>query len=202
MTLYYCPECKEGLMKESKDIPGLFYCECGMTFRTRNTDIHSVYKGDDKRKEIKKVIESTLQVFYTKNEETNRFREREKELAVKWLTDEIMKGALPGGTVADSSGFCSRFGSDVWNALQKAILIRDPVCAICGKAPSKEVHHIRPRHLKGKDHPRNLIGLCLDCHDEVHRKIDQGIQDVLEASLDVKNTREKKTTLDKWGDEE
>ena len=88
--------------------------------------------------------------------------------------------------MADCASACSTFGSDVWNALEKAILIRDPMCRICGQRESREVHHIRPRHLKGKDHPRNLIGLCLECHDEVHRRIDRGIQDVLESSLGIR----------------
>lgn len=64
-------------------------------------------------------------------------------------------------------------------------MLRDPICRICGKRPTKEVHHIRPRFLKGTDHPRNLIGLCLECHDEVHRKIDNGIQTALMESLDI-----------------
>lgn len=77
------------------------------------------------------------------------------------------------------------FGSDEWAALKRGVLLRDPVCQMCGIRPTKEVHHIRPRFLKGTNHPRNLIGLCLECHDEVHRYIEDGIQKVLEDSLSI-----------------
>lgn len=46
-----------------------------------------------------------------------------------------------------------------------------------------EVHHIRPRYLRGKNHPRNLVCLCTKCHDEVHRRIESGICDAIARSL-------------------
>lgn len=183
MTLYNCPSCQRNVWQiQGTD---MYSCECGMVFRAVTSDIHYAYGDDASRDEIRKVLESTLTVFKTKREEVNEMREHHKKLAVDYLLTEIMKGPLSGGTMAEPSSVCAMFGSDVWSALEKAILIRDPKCRICGQRESREVHHIRPRHLKGKDHPRNLVGLCLECHDEVHRRIDRGIQDLLEGSLGI-----------------
>lgn len=35
--------------------------------------------------------------------------------------------------------------------------------------------------------PENLVCLCVDCHDEVHRRINEGIRKVLVDSLDLAN---------------
>ena len=48
----------------------------------------------------------------------------------------------------------------------------------CGE-PADEVHHIRPRHLGGTDHPRNLVPLCEACHDEIHRRLDAAVADAI-----------------------
>ena len=182
MTLYTCPSCQRSVWRiEGTD---MYSCECGTVFRAITSDIHYCY-GDAGRDEIRKVLESTLKVFKTKRQEVNETREKQKKVAVEYLLEEILKGPIAGGTMADCSTACHTFGSDVWAALEKAILIRDPMCRVCGQRESREVHHIRPRHLKGQDHPRNLIGMCLECHDEVHRRIDRGIQDLLEGSLDI-----------------
>lgn len=133
---------------------------------------------------MREVLESNLSVYYVKDEEVNRQREKAKEKAIAYMLDNLVKGPRRGGTNAALPEYATMFGSsDNWTALQKAILIRDPECPICGK-PTKEVHHIRPRHLRGTDHPSNLVGLCLECHDEIHRQIDDGIQRVLEEAYD------------------
>lgn len=89
----------------------------------------------------------------------------------------------------------------IWEGEKKCILIRDPICRICGKNPSVEVHHIRPKHLKGNPvHPGNLIGLCLECHDEVHRRIDKGIQKAIDESLEIEFAAPKQKTLEGYDD--
>lgn len=50
-------------------------------------------------------------------------------------------------------------------------------CMRCGGYAS-EVHHIRPRQFGGGDHPRNMMPLCKDCHDEIHRRIDAAFPEV------------------------
>lgn len=46
------------------------------------------------------------------------------------------------------------------------------VCEMCGKqvaeAGDLDVHHIRYRSLGGGNEPTNLIGLCRQCHSNVH----------------------------------
>lgn len=48
-----------------------------------------------------------------------------------------------------------------WPAIRARILARDPVCRLCGAAPSTEVDHI----VRGDDHrDANLRGVCRPCH--------------------------------------
>lgn len=150
---------------------------------------------------MREQLEKTLEVFYTKNVETNKKREEDKKQAIDWIINTIMQGPVKGGIQGSSYNnpdYSWTFGdSYIWEGEKKCILIRDPICRICGKKPSVEVHHIRPKHLKGNPtHPGNLIGLCLDCHDEVHRRIDNGIQKVVEESLDIDYANPKQKTLE------
>ena len=154
---------------------------------------------------MKEQLDKTLEVFYTKNVETNKKREEDKKKAIDWIVNTIMQGPVKGGIRGSSynNPDCSwTFGdSSIWEGEKKCILIRDPICRICGKNPSVEVHHIRPKHLKGNPtHPGNLIGLCLDCHDEVHRRIDQGISEVIENSLEIKPPTTITGSLDRFGE--
>lgn len=191
---YYCPSCGKETVRDLESTKNVQYCSCGMVWMPLTSSLcYNV--NTDVRSAIKDVLNETLQIYYTKNEEINQGRERHKAKTVEYLTDEILKGPIQGGTMANPESICELFGTGLWPALQKAILIRDKDCMICGLKPSQEVHHIRPRHLKGHDHPRNLIGLCLDCHDEVHRKIDKGIQTVCESSLQIPVSKFQ-TTLD------
>ncbi len=67
----------------------------------------------------------------------------------------------------------------------------------CGGYAS-EVHHIRPRQFGGGDHPRNMMPLCKDCHDEIHRRIDAAFPKVFERVTEtfVADERAKAATLD------
>lgn len=153
---------------------------------------------------MREQLDKTLEVYYTKNTETNKKREEEKKKTIAWIISETMMGAVKGGIQGsdyNTPEYTWTFGTSIWEAEKKCILIRDPVCRICGKNPSVEVHHIRPKHLKGNPvHPRNLIGLCLDCHDEVHRRIDKGIQRAIDDSLDIEFTAPKQKTLEGYND--
>jgi hypothetical protein len=136
--------------------------------------------------EIKTYLERNLEVYHLKrNPEENERRDREHAQAIAWTVEQMKEGPMPGGTNMDITREGWTFGSSYWDAVQGAIRLRDPMCRICGVRPTREVHHIRPRFLKGSDHPRNLVGLCFECHDEVHRAIDRGIRQTLEGSLGV-----------------
>lgn len=62
-----------------------------------------------------------------------------------------------------------------WTFSSTKILVfcRDQgICRVCGKKVKLhdnnyegEVHHIMPRSKGGSDHPKNLILLCVDCHN-------------------------------------
>ena len=156
---------------------------------------------------MRKVLNESLEVYYVKNEETNRKREADKQKAIEWIINGILSGPNLCGVLGSETSnpeFSWTFGGDIWTGEKRCILIRDPLCRICGVRPSVEVHHIRPKHLKGNpQHPQNLIGLCLECHDEVHRRIDRGIQKAIDESLkevEVKTYQNK--TLTDWGYEE
>lgn len=69
-----------------------------------------------------------------------------------------------------------------FKAVREAVLIAyGRRCMSCGE-PADEVHHIRPRHLGGTDHPRNLVPLCEACHDEVHRRLDAAVSEAIERT--------------------
>ena len=52
-----------------------------------------------------------------------------------------------------------------WRSLRLEILRRDPICKMCGVAPSVHVDHIIPRAQGGSDRPDNLRGLCQRDHN-------------------------------------
>ena len=136
---------------------------------------------------MREVLNECLEVWYVKNTETNKKREEDKRKTIEWIIAGVLAGPdLTGvrGSSESNPEYIWTFGSGVWKGEQRCILIRDPICRICGIRSAVEVHHIRPKHLQGNpDHPRNLIGLCMECHDEVHRRIDAGIQTAITGSI-------------------
>ena len=143
--------------------------------------------------EVRRVFDRGFEVYEVRDPKKNEERYREKAKAIDWVISEFRKGPIEGGTQADTNNSLWLFGSSEWFAIRDAIrVIYEDKCAICGK-PAREVHHIRPKHLNGKNHPRNLILLCDDCHDEVHRRIDNGIQDLLKESLNIPLKKESAT---------
>jgi 5-methylcytosine-specific restriction endonuclease McrA len=61
--------------------------------------------------------------------------------------------------------------SEAYRLLCREILERDGWrCQGCGRMEDLQVHHIRPRSQLGDDIERNLITLCIGCHQRVHRR--------------------------------
>ena len=120
-------------------------------------------------------------VYYVRDDAVNRQREKDQEQTINWLIDQYELGPLAEGTMARPPDYTYTFGN-LWDAEKRLVMYCQPDCAICG-APVKEVHHIRPRFLNGTNHPRNLIGLCLACHDEVHRQLDSAIAEAIAKSV-------------------
>ena len=51
------------------------------------------------------------------------------------------------------------------------VLAEEPVCRLCKRRPSTEVHHVSNRGVGYRDHSRpNLCGLCSECHRGIHTK--------------------------------
>ena len=48
------------------------------------------------------------------------------------------------------------------------------ICQICGRRGHTEGHHLLDYQFGGKAETDNIITLCRDCHDKVHR----GIMDI------------------------
>jgi 5-methylcytosine-specific restriction endonuclease McrA len=57
------------------------------------------------------------------------------------------------------------YHSKRWLVLRRHVLNRDPICRMCDERLSCEVDHIRPMSEGGAEYdPKNLAGLCTDCH--------------------------------------
>jgi 5-methylcytosine-specific restriction enzyme A len=59
-----------------------------------------------------------------------------------------------------------------WQRRRRYVLLRDPVCTVCGEHVSTEVDHIKA----GNDHSyENLRGICAPCHkDKTQREAAHG----------------------------
>ena len=58
-----------------------------------------------------------------------------------------------------------------YESLRQQILRRDGWrCQACGAMSNLEVHHMEFRSHSGADSEENLITLCAECHERVHRR--------------------------------
>lgn len=64
-----------------------------------------------------------------------------------------------------------RLDSTRYGKLHREVLERDGWrCQICGSIQRLQVHHLKFRSHSGSDVKQNLITLCAECHERVHRK--------------------------------
>jgi 5-methylcytosine-specific restriction endonuclease McrA len=64
-----------------------------------------------------------------------------------------------------------RLDSESYRDLHRQILERDGWrCQVCGSMQHLQVHHLKFRSQSGGDEEQNLITLCAECHEQVHRK--------------------------------
>ena len=136
----------------------------------------------DKERTIRAMLAHDISVYYVKSESINREREERKARTIDWLTERFMAGPLPYGSRTELPDCSFIFGTSIFKAERDVIFAVCPVCALCPN-PTQEVHHILPRFLGGTDDPCNLIGLCRDCHDDVHRVLDMKIRYAVKDSL-------------------
>jgi 5-methylcytosine-specific restriction endonuclease McrA len=58
-----------------------------------------------------------------------------------------------------------------YQALHNQVLKRDGWrCQLCGRRNNLHIHHIISRGRFGDDTMRNLITLCANCHENLHRR--------------------------------
>lgn len=61
------------------------------------------------------------------------------------------------------------------NYLRKAALVaqvtwrRQGACELCGGVGRLTAHHLKPAEKLGRRHRFNLMNVCRDCHDDIHR---------------------------------
>lgn len=133
---------------------------------------------------VRRSLEHDIEVFYVKDTEINRQREADKVKTVNWIIERMQKGASPEGTRTIPPTYTLTFGN-LWVPIRGAIKIAHPFCQRCGGQLTAEVHHIRPKSLDGSRYdPCNLVGLCEECHQEIHRQLDWGIKETIRKSLD------------------
>lgn len=68
-----------------------------------------------------------------------------------------------------------------WRALRDTVLARDPICTLCGLAPSTVAEHRIPKRLGGPDSTANLRGTCKPCADRKTAREDGGFGRVAAA---------------------
>jgi 5-methylcytosine-specific restriction protein A len=54
--------------------------------------------------------------------------------------------------------------------IRNRVLVEQPVCQVCQRAPSEQVDHKTPVSQGGTDDPDNLQGICIKCHKIKTRK--------------------------------
>jgi 5-methylcytosine-specific restriction endonuclease McrA len=64
-----------------------------------------------------------------------------------------------------------RLDATSYRELHRQILERDGWrCQFCGSMQNLQVHHLKFRSQSGDDMEQNLITLCPECHEQMHRK--------------------------------
>jgi 5-methylcytosine-specific restriction endonuclease McrA len=63
-----------------------------------------------------------------------------------------------------------RLDPDSYRKLHEQVLERDGWrCQVCGSMQNLQVHHLKFRSQSGDDVEQNLITLCAECHEQMHR---------------------------------
>ena len=64
-----------------------------------------------------------------------------------------------------------RLDANSYHELHRQVLERDGWrCQVCGSMQNLQVHHLKFRSQSGGDVEQNLITLCAECHERMHRK--------------------------------
>lgn len=87
---------------------------------------------------------------------TDRGQEKSLDDWIDLLERWPFVGGAPAGTLSH-------------HQRQKTMVREQYKCTMCGRT-AEEVHHKVPRSKGGKNDPGNLVVLCRECHEMLHRK--------------------------------
>jgi 5-methylcytosine-specific restriction endonuclease McrA len=97
-------------------------------------------------------------------ENWNAEREYERETLWNWISEN-------NDRTSDYAKYREYLTSDLWKSKREKILFRDKnICQECKIKPAEEIHHITYENLYN-ELLEDLIALCKECHNEVHRKL-------------------------------
>jgi 5-methylcytosine-specific restriction endonuclease McrA len=64
-----------------------------------------------------------------------------------------------------------RLDQSLYREVSREVMARDGWrCQSCGCSSNLQIHHINPRNSLGEDVEKNLITLCMSCHEKIHLK--------------------------------
>lgn len=151
-------------------------------------DIERMKSKKDMDKSLEKQIRKQLLDLYLFQSENNKKLEKQrKQNKTNSLTKNVEKNSE---ILSKNSTQYSRaeendkkksekdyYSLSVWKSISQEMRKKYPVCQLCGKNKSTEVHHIFPFMHQFEDireevffDKDNLICLCTDCHHQVHAK--------------------------------
>lgn len=114
---------------------------------------------------------------YVNYEEWKKNIEYEREILWNWISESNYNSS-------DYAKYREYLLSDLWKSKRKEILIRDKnLCQVCKVKPAEEIHH-KTYENKYNEPLGNLIALCKECHNEIHRKLN--IEKMKELQLKCK----------------
>jgi len=84
--------------------------------------------------------------------------------------------------------------SDGWKQRRRDFIKRTPYCALCGVKHGLLVHHLTYKSL-GSEKDKDIVVMCNDCHNFLHRKYGRGASFGLMEIEQEKNKRERKKVV-------
>lgn len=139
--------------------------------------------------EIRAILDERIPIYLTKNVAVNEERQRDKTKTINWIIARMMAGVRPGGTRILAPLYVQKYSAPVlWKAVRYALLCKHPTCFFCD-AKAEEVHHIWLRALQGSEFdPCNLVCVCAECHDYIHRRLDEKFQIAIKDATQIPTT--------------
>ena len=158
-------------------------------------DIERMKSKKDMDKSVEKQIrKQLLDLYLFQSENEVKLEKQKKQNKTNSLSENVEKNTKnkqknakkqrknaiflsKNQTQYNISGEKDYYSLSVWKTMSYELRKNYPVCQLCGKRKSEEVHHIFPFMHQFEDvreevflDKDNLICLCSDCHHQVHAK--------------------------------